>query len=495
MGLGLDYTGHPLLDVGLATLTAMARKRHPRELTRQDLEAAARWMAEHYVVDPLKSFLTVAFPNSGFVQAAYENQPKKREVYAQRVLFAGLDAPPAQETDPLLRRPAARVPYDVKGELPPGRAFRQHVPLLSGEGYINFHPYGDPGLPLSGEAMLAFQALPLGCAKVSGRLLAVHSDDPHLLLHFASTFHRANWQNIQAAQAAGEKKLPETSPHLPRTTLVQHLVDALRERQKRGEIRGVPPTVTGYYFTNSGQGADLHIFPLPLEVSDFLQHALSPRYRDAWERLVARAWQITRPRRGKTEAPPPAYNRLYEDLFALPQGAVGFIRRYFLRRRVGAWVKDKTDPTRTYDLRQEADLVSWPLAELFLRKVMLMDAERIQHIRELGDALAEYIMAQNDRRFFRALLTAQYYSHLRMALIKASHAEVRRGRPPLVTLERFLAVFEEGEDAPRADWKLGRDLVLIRLLEQLYAKGWLQQHADDIEFPDEEDEAEETPTP
>lgn len=486
MPLALNYTGHPLLDVGLATLTAFANKRHPRQLTEADLEHAAQWMAEHYVVEPLTSFLTVAFPNSGFTQPAYNKQPEKRRIYAQQVLFAGLDAPHTAERDPFLHRPAAAVPYDVKGELPPGRAFRQHVPLLSGEGYINFHPYGHAGIPLSGETMLAFQALPLGCAKVGGRLLAVHSDDPQILLHFARAFLETNRKNIQTAQTAGQRKLPETSPHRPKTTLIHHLLDALAERRKRETSRGVPPTVTGYYFTNSGQGAELTIFPLPSEVSDFLQTALTPKYRDAWERLVSRAWQITKARRGK-EAPPPRYNRLYEDLFALPQNAPTFIRRYLLRRRVGrTW--GKNDPAAHYDLQHEAALLSWQLTTLFLRKVMLMNSERIQHIRELGDALADYIITQNDRRFFRTFLTAQRYAHLRMALIKASHAQVRRGQPPIITLDRFLAVFEEAEDVPYADWKLGRDLVLIRLFEQLYAKGWLQEHAEEVELPDDEAE-------
>jgi CRISPR-associated protein Cst1 len=400
-----------------------------------------------------------------------------------------LNAPSTHENDPFLHHPAAAIPYDVKGELPPGRAFRQHVPLLSGEGYINFHPFGDPGIPLSGEAMLAFQALPLGCAKVGGRLLAVHSDDPRLLLHFARAFLYTNLSNIHAAQLTGERKLPETSPHRPKTTLVRHLVEALQERHKSAHHR-TPPTVTGYYFTNSGQGAELEIFPLPLEVSNFLQTAVAnPKYSDAWHQLVTRAWEITKAKRGQTQTPPPRYNRLYEDLFALPQDAPTFIRRYFLRRRLGRnW--GKGDPTANYAWQHETALLSWQLTELFLRKVMLMNPERIQHIRALGDALAEYIVTQNDRRFFRAFLTAQRYGHLRMALIKASHAEVKRGRPPLITLERFLAVFEEAEEEPYPDWKLGRDLVLIRLFEQLYAKGWLQRHAEEVDLPEEEEDQE-----
>ncbi len=474
----VEYTGHPLLDVGLATLTAFAHKRHPSELTQDDLRKAAEYMQQNYTVDPLKSFLTVAFPNSGYTNPAYENQPEKRKIYAERVLFA-FSGSAAPERDPFLGSPAANIPYDVKGELRPGRAFRQHVPLLTGEGIINFYPYGDAGVPLSGLSILAFQALPLGCAKVGGRLLAVHSDDPEILLHFARTFLETNRKNVQLARTAGEKKLPETSPRRMRTCLIEHLLIAERVRREK-EREAYPVTVTAYYFSNSGQGVDLQIMPLPLEVSAFQGAVLSPNYEPLWERLVKREWQITQGGEAR-------YNRLYEDLFSLPEEASTFIRRYFLRRPSRA--KDKTDPTSGYDTRGEADLISWPLTELFLRKVVRMDETRIQHIRELGDALATYVVERNDRRFFDNFWMARNYGEMRAALIRASQAEVRRGRPPLITLDQFLAIFEQAEGIPAADWRLGRDLVLIRLLEQLYQKGWFQAHA--AELPEVEETAEE----
>jgi len=49
---------------------------------------------------------------------------------------------------------------DVDGKLVPGRVYRQHIPLLTGEDVINFHAHGEAGLSISGEALLAFQALP-----------------------------------------------------------------------------------------------------------------------------------------------------------------------------------------------------------------------------------------------------------------------------------------------------------------------------------------------
>jgi len=466
-----DYTGHPLLDVGLATLTAFAKKKRPTQLTEEDLRGAAAYMQENYVVNPLKSFLTVAFPNSGFTNPAFEKTPEKRHVYAHRVLNA-FTASLAPARDPFTGLSAANVPFDIKGELPAGLAYRQHVPLLTGEDVINFHPYGEAGLPLSGVSLLAFQALPLGCAKVSGRLLAVHSDDPDLLLYFARTFLGQNQKGVAMARAAGDSKLPDTSPHQAKTVLIEHLLRAERELRRFEEER-TPATLTGYYFTNSGQGAELQIFPLPLEVSAFLSTVLSPRFAPLWEALTSRGWQLTR-----KEGEEPRYNRLYEDLFTLPEAASRFIRMYFLRKPQRA--RDKLDPTQTYDVRREIDLVSWALTEIFLKKVVYMEEKRIQAIRELGDALAQFIAERNERGFFNAFWMARNYGELRAALIRASSAEVRAGRKPLITLDSFLAIFEQAEGIPNGDWRLGRDLVLIRLLEQLYQKGWVQAHAAEL---------------
>ncbi|BAJ64872.1 hypothetical protein [Anaerolinea thermophila] len=470
-----DYTGHPLLDVGLATLTAFAGKTRPTQLTGEDLENAARYIRENYIVDPLKSFLNVAFPNSGFTNPAFEKQPEKRRRYAE-IVSGAFAAPAGEERDPLTGLPATALALNPDGNMPPGRTYRQHVPLLTGVDVINFHPYGEAGIPLSGISLLAFQMLPMGCAKVSGKLLAVHSDDPNLLLAFAKTFLTANLQGVTAARAGGEKKLPDTSPHRARTVLIEHLFEAEKARGRQQEENGgLPPTLTGYYFTNSGQGAELDIYPLPLEVGGFLRAVLhNDLLKPEWEALAARGWQLTR-KEGET----PRYNRLFEDLFTLPEGAPRFIRLYFLRKP-SRQTADKQDPTLTYDTRREVDLISWRLTELFLRKVMLMEDSRVQSIRELGDALAQYILDRNDRGVFNNFWMARNYGELRAVLLRASAAEVRAGRKPLITLDQFLAIFEQSEGVPNADWRLGRDLVLIRLLEQLYQKGWLQAHAGEL---------------
>lgn len=486
----LKYTGHPMLDVGLATITAFANKDSPTELVEDDLEAIATYMSEQYTQNPLRSYLTVAFPNSGFTQPAFFTQPEKQAAYKQSVLAAfRTTAPRMDETDIFLGLPVTKVALDVDGHLAPGRTFRQHIPLLTGEDVINFHPYGDSGIPVSGEALLAIQALPLGSAKCAGRLFFIHSDNPEMVRHFAGRFLEENRRAIQLAQLEGAEKMPEARLKY-RTLLVELLLEALR-RQMQQKSAGEPFSLTAYHLTNSGQGVDLNIYHFPNQVILYLREMLSVSYKTAWDELVRRAWEIIKAKRGETQAPKPARNYLYEDLFGVADDVAShaprFIRTYLMRQAF-RFAKDKIDPRGAYSLRNEAELVSWKLTEPFLRRIVHMEQKRIENIRQMGDALAVYIQQQNDRRFFRNFYVQGRYDYLRNSLIKANTEHVRRGNKPFLTLDGYISVFEEGEELVRADWRLARDLVLIRMVEQLAANGWLSANADAVpeDAPEEE---------
>ena len=81
----------------------------------------------------------------------------------------------------------------------------------------------------------------------------------------------------------------------------------------------------------------------------------------------------------------------------------------------------------------------------------------------------------------------QRYGFFRTALIKANLAHVKRGNPPIITFDPYVEVFEEGNELARPDWKMARDLVLIRMIERLYDRGWLGSNVDIIPEPAEEE--------
>lgn len=491
----LDFTGHPFVDVGVATITAFAGKSDPRKLTADDLSEVARYIEENYTRNPLRSFLTVAFTsNAWFVQDAYnpdkpglsdlDRQKRRdtRKLWANRHLHAwksvgtGLaDASCVFTGEPVVTEP-------LSGKLSSGRAGRAQIPLLQGDDNINFYPGGDSGIPISGTALLCFQAFPLGCAKVGGSLLAVHADDNRLTYRFARLNLQHNLSAVSVAQASNGDKLEE-SAHSLGTLLVGTLLDISRQRASVAADEELPPSSVTAYHLNNGKTPKLDMYFIPMQVARFLHRVTSAQYRSPWDTLASHAWQQPpKPTsaKGKSNQIPftPRRNYMYEDILRLPEDAPGFIRRYFLRSAL-SWARED-DPRRAYSPIREAALVSWELTHLFLTEVLQMESGRIEQVRQLGDRLAGYVHGENDRRFFRAVLTERRYAAFRLALIQADLRAVRHRQGPLLTFDQYVEIFEDGEDVPRVDWLLARDLVLIRMIEQLHANGWLATNVDEL---------------
>lgn len=118
-----------------------------------------------------------------------------------------------------------------------------------------------------------------------------------------------------------------------------------------------------------------------------------------------------------------------------------------------------------------------------------MDKRRIDHIRDLGDRLADYIQRYDDRKLLRALYSERQYWRFRAALLRA--IKDYGGSEPLVAFDVYVSIFEESEDFERADWTLARDLLLIRIFEQLQRHGALAAVADALQ-DDESDDSRET---
>ncbi len=461
----LQYSGHPFYDVGVATITAFSEKSDPSLVTKNDLERVASFMEKQFVVPPLNSFLTIAFPNSGFTQPAYIGQPEKRIAYARRVLRAYEKDKPSVEGEKCVFTGEPAVAVAFSDDAPAGRVFRQHIPLTTGEKVINFHADGVAGLPVSGKALLCIHAFPLGCAKCAGKLLAVHSDDPEILLYYAEIFLRNNRANLSYAQASGSSKMPEYKMR-HKTLLLNELESAFHNHKEKK-----PFSVTAYYLSNSGQGPAMDIYFLPLEITLFLKRVQSPIYKGSWQKIVSKSW---RPDDKKGNAT--TLNYLYEDIFMLPDNAPQFLSTYFLRTAVRS--AKKGDPRKGYSPLREAELVSWDITALFLQEVIDMDKERIGAIRDLGDRLANYIHGTNDKKFFRGFFTEQRYGYFSTLLQKANLNWVKQGNAPLLIFDPYIEVFEEGKNLPYYNWRLSRDLLLIRMIEQLYEKGWLGNNED-----------------
>jgi CRISPR-associated protein Cst1 len=481
----LNWTGHALVDVGIATLCAMSGREDPASLTPADLDAAADEMERYYFSGVLASYLTCVFMNSEYVQPGSGSKKKEsRKRYADRVLRAHR----WQVDDDAAGRECA-----FSGEAATHVIHRGQMPLLTGEGVLNFFAAGAGGLYIAGPYLTALQALPLGGRRSEGKLLIAHSDSPPLTLAFARRFLEDNRRLLGLALSAAlpDKEGPDQRlerehasydsakkrPKYPDakaafTMIASDLLDIVRGSSYAGGA-DTPASLDVYWLSSSGQGPSLEIFNVPSDLIRFLRKVSQAETSAGWSRLVARGWEsqgdparnkkggkssgVALVGAGRSRNPVLAdLLDIYENGSIDSNGARRFVRRHLLFYNYGT-IK-----------RPEAP--NWELTELFLTEVLGMTAERIEQIREFADKLAEYIANRNDRSFFRAVAFAKRPWEVRNALVKAQRNEYLAGRDLLFTLDDYLTVFEAEDSAGIADWSLVRDLISIRMIETLHGK-------------------------
>jgi len=452
---GYRWTGHPLVDMGIATIMAFSDVEEPEQLNKAHLEAFSNYAEEAYFSPYLSGYLSVLF-TANFLNPSWKPEQKKRHVHNLLKSFQ-LESDKSLPICTFCGRESIRLPYlnETRGFL----AYRDLVPMISGEAIINFFPDGKCGLPLCGLCTLAIQALTIGSPSCEGNALIVSSDNPKLTLDIVKNWVPEQRARIQLSFATGEK----TKWSHPLT----RLMDAMAKLENIDFSEG--GRITLYVISNSGQGPSVEIFELPAVITFFFMKASQSRYRETWHSIVNDAWEKLSKNQELEQTKPKLRNYLYEDLFKLPGESQRFIKRYLLP-------KSQDITAETDQKNQEAKYRRWNLTELFLKEVVAMNKERIEAIRNLADQIADEIAASNDRDLWWKAYTAQSFQSVRNLLISQSRKLLQNGKKPLITLDHFLNIFEEGEELARTDWRLAWDLVMIRLIEQLYQQHWFEKN-------------------
>jgi hypothetical protein len=443
----LRYIGHPFIDVGVATILAHCRTddrslSEPEDITEEHIERFATWIAEQYVTSvPLRSLLRNFFPNSGFVQPAYAKNEEARWNYAHEVLFAWR------------RDVLENVACTFFPEKPATMyAFRQHIPLLNAGTVHNFSAIDTLGIPASGVALLAIHALPFGTLYCSQ-----HCSQPeckvHLMFHELTpiskmpdmTFHLARYAyqfNTSILTLAGSDDDKEALRYgTPDRT--RYIDEILRVRQDTRRRRANPTSITAYFFSNENRQYHFEMQLISSDVIRFIEEA-SQVDSNKWNLLVSQGWE--QPKVDNESKYRDQRNEFYVALTYLPEGATSFLRRFLLH-------------------------TSWPIVKSFMKRIFHMTEDRIDLYRRLGDVLAKYIH-QYERcnlGFYYAIARASSSSEL-YGIIRNAAEKVYRGnqaQQPLITFDDFTTAFENPDDRFNM-WKVARDLIAVRMLEQLH---------------------------
>lgn len=478
----LKWTGHAVVDVGIAGVCAFAGRSRPEDVTLGDLDSVADFLVETYYQGKLGTYLSCVFMNASFVQP---NEGKeKRDQFISRYLRAHRATP-----DP--RVAGTRCAFS--GAPATSALVRTHLPLFSGEGVLNFRPNGQAWVPAAGPVVVAIMFLPMACRRAKGRMLGVVADAADLTLEFARRFLEDNRRLIALALPTDrklvhdgyERELPmwdAAKKHYkfadvkgPRSFVVAELT-AVASRAAPTYARPRPVALVAYLLSNSGQGPSLEIFEIPSGAVALVSLASAPATRAAWQDVCRRFQPVneveddmaggrSRRRKASLIAGRPGWTRnaAFEDLCAIfDPGFTDRVRAArWLRRHLLGRIDSRAEDSRYDTVRSR----SWALADLFLSEVMGMKQTRIDAIRGFADKLAQWIYDKNDRKLERALFMTRELRDLRRQMLRAQGASVEGAL--LFGLDEYATVWlhEDG------DQYLVRDLVCIRVVEKLHELG------------------------
>lgn len=484
MDYQIRYTGHPFVDVGVATLVAYAKVNAPEELTAHHLQIFEEYAKPIYLTKMMLGYMGyVVFPN--IVNTALTGE-KDWEKYAEKreSIIGGLFALWRWDGKSLYPAPNETMCTNNEvcifcGHLGVVQTSQRLIPMIGGSASINFFPEGNPRMALCRSCTISMLAMFMGILNSGGKAFMVHSHDRDVLQRLIDTYLSYNIRDFALPNLT---KRP--SHKHPRTQLIENLMEAGLHAQRTSSI-------TAYLFTAGSKNAGIEIYHLPSGVLDFIRR-VSRADSSAWEKITSRAWELQKVGKAQPlgnednfeEDNKIEYGRrnfLYEDLFNLPQEAVRFLRTYLMRYKPRGKA-NTTDPRYTYSFMKEREVLSWSLISLFMEKVMNMEKSRIDAIRKMGERLARYIQ-EIDARFYTRLYMAKGESGIRSVLIRASHYAKSQNAlgETLLPFDEFVEVFFFADDMNnmRPDWYLAYDLLLIRIMECLSPQ-WVQSNQEQL---------------
>ncbi|HWL08005.1 MAG TPA: hypothetical protein VNQ76_06365 [Planctomicrobium sp.] len=524
----LKWTGHPLADVGVATLCAMVDKNDPEKLMLEDLDDIGAELKSAYTDSVFVAYLSCVFPNSAYVNPTMKGA--SREKAMQRLLL-----PHRSSAD----EGVDGVTCIFSGEPATHLLERSQMPMLTGAGVMNYFPVGLSEMPVAAPYLLAIQALPLGGRRSEGKLLIVHCDNPQFTMQFVRKYLDNNRSIINLSQTNRlpaledpenllkhelpgglnkEKRPKYPDAKAPSTFLMADLVEIMGDTQS-GNISKSCTSITAYHMSNSGQGPSLAIMQIPGEFVEFLFSLQSPNYKAKWDQLVHRAWRAgkggegetesneesgeteTAPvKKGKKKAKPPApigagksRNDLYNDLLSIFENgfcdrfaATRFIRRHLLSANPKTFYLNPSQIDRAPRFKaDQLDLIDWQLTALFLEKVLGMDKKRIEQIKEFATKLAELIDKYNDKRFYRDLVFISKRDAYQALLARKQRQYTSDYKSLPFTFDEYVDVFMSWGPDEYVSWSLIRDLISIRLVESLHQGDFFDRNEGIIENEEE----------
>lgn len=418
--------------MGQEMMAAMARVDRVEQLSDSDVEPFLPRLVKLYFQSAWNKAMYSIFPNSPLTNPATKNRKATYLNLVQHWFY--LAASPQQEVIAETSCSACAKPAQVY-------VSRTFFPMTDFEGG-NFQSHNSPGIPLCAACALAVQFMPLGVAKVGGKLALPHFSDPHAQFNWSEWC----WRQVllsETTEATGPVEAGTARSVNAFFTLVERLL-------QESSTREIPDSsITLYLFTNYNQGPEVELHYLPTEVFRFIKQAMAPSLRSTWRQVVRRGYlqkskKIDPETLDETEQLQKRNNQVYERLLREQS-----ISAYFV------------------DRRQRRPIGDWLLFKVYLKEVRGMEAPRLDSLRALGDRVADII--RNKRKRLLSLERANKKGEFIEQLYRLSKDAAAIGQDrPLITFEELVQDLFPHDPEKYESWREVKWLLLFRVYEVLF---------------------------
>jgi CRISPR-associated protein Cst1 len=425
-------TGNPFVDMGQEMMTALVRVDQPEELTSKAVEPLLPRLVNLYFQQAWNKTMYSIFPNSPLTNPATKH---RQQTYLDLLRhWLSLAAHPQSDV-------IADTACTTCGNSAQVHLSRTFFPMADAEGG-NFQSCNVTGMPFCGACALAIQFMPLGLAKVGGKLA---------LPQFSDADAQYTWSEWCWRRTLVSETTDATGPVDAGTARAVNAFFALIERLLRESAGCEMPdsSTTLYLFTNYNQGPDVELHYLPTEVFRFIKQAMAPSLQRAWRQVVRRGYvrksqEIDPETLDEGEQLKKRTNQVYEHL-----------------------LHDRSISSYFVDHRQRRPVGDWRLFKAYLKEVHGMDEQRLESLRALGDRISEII--RNKRKRLLSLERANRKGEFIEQLYRLSKDAAAAGQDrPLITFDELVQDIFPHDPEKYESWREVKWLLLFRIYEVLF---------------------------
>lgn len=451
------FTGTPALDAGIAAVAALNNKKSFGEVTTEDMQKMSDWLYQLFMDRATLTVLGCAYTgNTAFFQQGWKSGKHawKSKVGTDAVLLAFQeDKPRLEKVDKYLGLPVTGQSLKAEGGIV-GRAYRQHIPMLSGEKVLN----NGSGVLASPEALLFFHAFPFGSLYNSGLFTIFHTEDEALMISIAKRSIKEFSTALAISKATGAKM------QIPSQSLFNLLYGFVMDND-------VTKAFCVYQLTNYADKANAAFYRMDTDLLRFFAKCKTAKYKGHWARVVRESYR----KKNKKEE-----NIAHKALIKQFSGSGEVDKQDFITRCLLTKKRDPVTGTK-----------NWAITKLYLKEYMKMQQNEIDSIQSFSDLLKTAILSLNKRSDQQALHDGIFgrksLDEFRDLCLKINTALVSSGQAQIFTSDNCMLMFPTvGDNTSEAKiWRRTRAYIGIYLQEKLTEAGWTYNAPKD-EQPKEE---------